>query len=143
MESEQPNPYQPPNTPLAGEVDHRNRKFQDGDKLVILATFENSVEAHLLCGELNEQEIEAQVGNETSSTIFGAGIAGSSNAFSIKVLVMKRDLEKALEIKAEFFARKSDDPMEIPEWNCKCGEVVDEGFAVCWSCEAEYQPPAA
>ncbi len=34
----------------------------------------------------------------------------------------------------------AEDGEPIPAWTCECGESVDEGFFVCWSCQAEYKP---
>ena len=140
----EPNPYQAPKTPLAGEAQSKNENQRelDWDKLIVLATFESSVEAHLLRNDLEAQGVEARIANETSTSIFGPTFAGPSSAFWIEVLVMKQDAEKALAIKTEFLAKTTgDDEQEIPEWKCHCGEVVDSGFAVCWNCEAEYQAP--
>jgi len=77
-------------------------------KLVVLSTFESSVEAHLFKNELENNGIRASVSNENSTAIFGATIGGDS--------------ENGL----------------ISEWTCNCGETVDEGFAVCWSCGADH-----
>jgi len=136
MESpKESNPYEPPQF-LEPAKDEKASNRQRGEKLIVLATFNSSTDAHLLRNVLEENGVDARVGNETTTAIFGATIAGPSSAFWIEVLVLKSDAEKALEIKNRFLANTDGSP--IPEWTCKCGETVDAGFAVCWSCESQY-----
>ena len=47
------------------------------------------------------------------------------------------DVKHAKRMVDEILA-EDEDP--IPAWTCECGESVDEGFFVCWSCQAEYKP---
>jgi|GEM_PF-575695 len=125
------NPYQPPASGSDG-LDIHNR-----DKLVVLATFDNSIEAHMLKNLLAEREIPSSIANEISaSSIIGLG--GPISAVWVEVLIRKVDSDDALVVKQEFLDKKND-ASPIPEWNCECGEVVDAGFAVCWSCQAEYK----
>ena len=131
MSDESDNPYRPPASQSDGLNTH------DQDKLVVLATFDNSVEAHMLSNELSEQEIPSRIANEmTASSIVGLG--GPISAVWIEVLVHKDDADAALLVKQRFLAKKKD-ASAIPEWKCECGEVVDAGFAVCWNCQAEFQ----
>ena len=142
-ESNDQNPYSPPNFKAAPEVDESPAAKGLTGKLVVLSTFESSIEAHFFKNELENHGIRAAVGNETSTAIFGPTIGGPSSAFWIEVLVMEDDAERGLEIKKEWNL-KSDDSVtiEIAEWTCTCGETVDAGFAVCWSCGAEHEQVA-
>ena len=109
-------------------------------KLIVLSTFDNSVDAHLFKNELENNGIQASINNETTTAIFGATIAGSSSAFWIEVLIMESDANRALEIKNSWNSDSADgDDGGIAEWICKCGETVDEGFALCWNCGSEME----
>ena len=146
-ESEKPNPYRSPNFKSEGQYE-LEEKFVTPQamtgKLVVLSTFESSIEAHLFKNELENNGIRASVSNENSTAIFGATIAGSSSAFWIEVLVMEADADRALKIKAQWSSQSDGlDAGEISEWACQCGETVDEGFAVCWSCGAEHTEEAS
>lgn len=106
------------------------------EKLIVLATFSNATDAHMLCNSLEANGIASRVSNECSNPIFGVTIAVDSSAFYVEVLVLASDAERALIVKNEHLANKNES--EIPEWQCECGELVDSGFAVCWNCESEY-----
>ena len=66
---------------------------------------------------------------------FGAALDGPDE---IELFVYEEDLEKSKALVINAF---EDDGDQIPSWTCKCGEDVDEGFAVCWSCGADYTGP--
>lgn len=138
-EDEIPNPYESNN--LSGSEKSEPRPHQKGDKLVVLATFDNSVDAHFLRNQLMEAGIRAEVANETTASMFSATLAGPSSAFWIEVLVLHTDTEKALIIKENFQSDQKSQTTVIPEWKCECGETVDEGFAVCWNCDSDYTQP--
>ena len=70
------------------------------------------------------------------SNAFGVSLDGEEE---VELIVARPDLEQATALIAELEAPQE---IDIPEWTCQCGEQVDEGFAVCWSCGAEYQPPS-
>jgi len=139
-ESNEQNPYRPPNANGESEADADERPPRGmAGKLLVLSTFENSVDAHLFKNELENKGIRASINNETTTAIFGATIGGPSSAFWIEVLVMESDAERALEIKTQWNSKAEDSTtVEIAEWTCKCGETVDEGFAVCWNCGADH-----
>ncbi len=132
------NPYQPPRTrnEVFRQRNEVNRdKEQRGEKLVVLATFENSAEAHLLRAELGKNGIHARLANEETKAALGFSILGSMSAFWVEVLVLESDAEKALLIKQKFNMKET---KPIPEWTCSCGETVDAGFEQCWSCMATF-----
>jgi hypothetical protein len=107
-------------------------------KLIVLATFNNPHDAHLLKARLEDHGIKAIVGNENSTAIMGATIAGPSSAFWIEVLILESDAQAALPIKDAYNSGTKETFEEIGEWVCDCGETVDAGFAVCWNCERSY-----
>ena len=134
------NPYDPPGS-YDDEPPERDRSLQpidDGESLIVLATFDNSVEASLFQNELARFGIDSRLANETSASTLGLTIAGPSAAFWVEVLIRKTDAERGLQIKSDWLAKSSDSEGEIPEWTCDCGETVDAGFGVCWNCNAEY-----
>ena len=126
------NPYDPPL-----EQSQTTLKLAEGEKLTVLATFSAPLEAHTLKNALIAESIPAVIGNESSAPLFGASIAGQSSAFWVEVLVRESDAAAALEIKKQFL-KSGPAETEIPEWSCVCGKTVDEGFSVCWNCQAEY-----
>ena len=148
---EHTNPYRTPKTdledgkPVKDKLNSNSQPLKDiqsGDKLVVLSTYDNSIDAHMFRNELEQHGITARVGNETTTAIFGATIAGPSSAFWIEVLVLESQSDKALEIKNKWLeSNESKVVVEIPEWQCKCGETVDAGFAACWNCESDYVAP--
>ena len=132
------NPYEPPKNesngpenPTQNSTVSRN-ELQTQGKVVVLATFEGSPEAHCLRNQLELNGIRAAVTNETSAQTVGGSLFGRIAAISIEVVVLESDIEAALKVKSELLADTT--TMEIPEWTCACGETVDAGFAQCWSC---------
>lgn len=139
------NPYQPPHSAEGSQAPvPAQSKDKHHDKLIVLATFENAMEAHCLRMELEQHGISASVSNEQSAQVIGASLFGRISAIWIEVVVLESDAERALLIKNKIQPEK--DESIIPEWTCSCGETVDEGFGQCWSCMAPYNdtdPPSA
>jgi len=93
------------------------------EKFVKLAKFDSAIPAHSMRILLEANGIEAQVQGD-----FVAEIAGTD---SILVIVREADLEIAKRVIVEVPAASE---VLVPEWTCDCGETVDKGFQVCWSC---------
>lgn len=110
---------------------------RDDDKLIVLATFSNSSEAQLLRVALENDGIRASVANEQSASLLGASMFGPTSAFWVEVLVFNSDSEEALAIKHRIFPEGETET--VPEWTCPCGETVDAGFEICWSCSSPYK----
>lgn len=111
---------------------------RDHEKLIVLATFSTSSDAHCLRAALESNGIRSTVANETSTTLLGSSLFGPTSAFWVEVLVFESDVEKASEIKNKI-SLDSEASEEInPEWVCVCGETVDAGFAICWACSSPY-----
>ena len=100
------------------------------DDLVTLASFTTGGEAHVLRLLLEANGIQAAVTGEESNATFGFGTATDPNVFGVKVLVKRMDVSEAQLIMQVPAAAD----VLIPAWTCACGEDVDQGFAVCWSC---------
>ena len=112
--------------------------MKENDKnLVRLAAFEYEYEAILLRNALNERGIPAWVTGGDGVNTFGAGLT-AAGLVGVDVNIREIDLEPANEILANIETGR--DEVHIPEWKCGCGESVDEGFAVCWSCGADFEP---
>jgi hypothetical protein len=98
-----------------------------------LCETESKDQATLLKAVLEQEGIrtllEGMGGSALGDAIDGADV--------VDVLVPAAHLEKARKILDEILAAGED---TIPAWSCECGEEVDEGFFVCWSCQAEYKP---
>ena len=136
MNDENQNPFRPPSfNPESVNEDANKKKsdFENGSKLVTLAEFDNSLEAHALKDMLAINGIESRVTNESMAASLGF-LAGTSSSFSPSVMILESDAEAALAIKQEFLAADVAEATTIPEWTCSCGETVDEGFEVCWNC---------
>ena len=136
MNDENQNPFRPPSfNPESVNEDANKKKsdFENGSKLVTLAEFDNSIEAHALKDMLAINGIESRVTNESMSASLGF-LAGTTSSFSPSVMILESDAEAALAIKQEFLAGDVGQPMTVSEWTCSCGETVDEGFEVCWNC---------
>ena len=88
-------------------------------------------EAQLWNAVLSEAGIQAMVTGLEMSAL-GEALDGAD---VIEVFVPTAHLEKARHLMDRLLA-EAEDP--IPAWTCECGEEVDAGFFVCWSCEAEY-----
>ncbi len=100
------------------------------DDLVVVASFTSGSEAHVLRLLLEANGIQAAITGEETNTAFGFGSATDTNIFGVKVLVKRMDISEAQLIMQVPAAAD----IMIPAWTCTCGEPVDEGFAVCWSC---------
>jgi len=136
MNDENQNPFRPPScNSESAKVNANNKKsdFENGSKLVTLAAFDNSLEAHALKDMLALDGIESRVTNESMSASFGF-LAGTTSSFSPSVMILEQDAEAALAIKQKFLAGDVVQPTTVPEWTCGCGETVDAGFEVCWNC---------
>ena len=103
--------------------------------LTRLQVCETEMQAQLAKGFLEENDIQVMIkGLDTGGSVFGGAVEDAA----IEIFVSAEDLENAKQL-MESFANEEGEP--VPEWTCKCGEVVDEGFGICWSCGAEYQEP--
>ena len=111
---------------------------QDKD-LIRLASFEFEYEALLLRNELNDLGIPAWVTGGDGVNIFGAGLT-AAGLVGVDVNVRRIDLKAAEEIEKTFRDRAQKEE-KVPNWTCACGEEIEEGFAVCWSCGAEFGQP--
>jgi hypothetical protein len=81
---------------------------------------------------LEEAGITAQLADSDDGA-FGFSMDASEQ---INLIVNRTDYEAAKKILSELEALEEGEL--APAWTCNCGEDVDEGFAVCWSCGAEY-----
>ena len=109
----------------------------ENDKnLVRLAAFEFEYEAILLRNALNDRGIPAWVTGGDGVNTFGAGLT-SAGLVGVDINIRQIDLADAKIVLAEFKSGQDEETV-IAEWKCGCGESVDAGFAVCWSCGADY-----
>ena len=106
----------------------------EDNSLVRFAAFEHEYEAVLLKNNLSDNGIPAWVTGGDGVNTFGAGLT-AAGLVGVDVNIRKRDLKAARLVLAE--ANEDFPPVQIPAWRCNCGEEVDEGFAVCWSCGSE------
>ena len=102
------------------------------EDLLRVAEFDDSTQARYAVAALTENGIEAKLHGEEASAL-GMDLDGPD---AIEIIVKRKDYEAAKAILEELSSIDSD---PIPAWTCECGEEVDEGFAVCWSCQAEYK----
>jgi len=108
--------------------------MEEEKPMVRLLVVESDIEANFFKGALEDNGIKALVKGIEGSA-FGAAIDGPDE---IEVYVYSDDVEESKAIIMELLDEDGD---EIPAWTCTCGEEVDEGFGVCWSCGADYDDP--
>jgi len=108
--------------------------MSDEGDLVRLAVFDRESDAILAKAVLEENQIHATVSGIEPSAL-GISLDGED---AIELFVLADDLERAQAI-IETLADASEAEEPVPAWTCQCGEDVDEGFFVCWSCGSEYQ----
>ncbi len=108
----------------------------DDDKdLVAIATFDSEPEAKILQIALIDRGIKATISGDV--TAFG-GITGGVTG--VTVYVRKIEAEEARKTLREM---SEEDAHLCPAWKCRCGATVDEGYAICWSCGAEFSEGSA
>lgn len=105
----------------------------DDIQLEKLCETEFKEQATLLKAVLEQEGIKTMLKGMEASAL-GDALDGAD---VVDVLVPAVHLEKAKKILDEILAANEE---IIPAWTCECGEEVDEGFFVCWSCQAEYKP---
>lgn len=101
-------------------------------ELVLLDSFSSEIQALHAQALLEAEGIKASL-VEPEGGGFGLGL---DMADEFEMIVNQNDLEAAKKIIAEMEAAEEGEP--VPAWTCSCGEDVDEGFGVCWSCGGEY-----
>jgi len=98
-------------------------------RLVTVATFDNSAEAHAAWSQLDTAGIRATVTDaEVVSQLWHIGALNG-----VKLQVAEEDAERA----ATALGGGDEDTAEEDRrpWYCReCHEVIEAGFAVCWSC---------
>ena len=100
--------------------------MQHDDALVEVAQYPSSLLAHSIRILLEANGIPAIV----------VGDAIQEIGFEpIQVMVSKKNLQLARQVIEEVPAASE---ILIPGWICVCGEEVDSGFNLCWSCGYEY-----
>ncbi len=111
-------------------MDFLKGKERDDD-LVLLAQFDNPPAAHNVRLLLEAHSIDATVQNEESNASLGGSIFGQTGLFKVELFVRRSDFDEAKIIMEQVPAAAE---VLIPQWQCQCGETVDAGFSICWSC---------
>ena len=109
--------------------------MEEHEELVRLFVCESELQARDAKQFLEDNGVKVLIGGlDAGGSVFG----GAVDDPEIEVFVYQSEFERAKELVEA--AMEDEEEMEpIPAWTCKCGEDVDEGFAVCWSCEAIYE----
>jgi hypothetical protein len=102
------------------------------NEFVRAAVYETESAAILAKAVLEDNQITVTMSGLEPSAL-GLSLDGED---SIEVFVRQSDFEKAQKLLSELEEVEEE---ITPAWNCDCGEEVDEGFFVCWSCGEEYQ----
>ncbi|MBD1576725.1 DUF2007 domain-containing protein [Vibrio sp. S11_S32] len=94
----------------------------------------NPIEAHIVCGLLQSQGIEAKVYAEDLFSLKGE-IPFSNETDPYIWLLHQQDESQARTIISDYETQ----PVEYaPDWQCDtCGEMVEAQFSLCWNCEAQ------
>ncbi len=104
----------------------------NNNEFVRVAAYETESAAILAKAVLEDNQITVTMSGLEPSAL-GLSLDGED---SIEVYVQQSNLEKAKKLLAELEEVEEE---TTPAWKCSCGEEVDEGFFVCWSCGEEYQ----
>ena len=107
---------------MSSQYGDRGDKSREGEKLSKVAEYPSSLEAHSIRILLEANGIPAIV---LGDTINETGLE------PVLVYVHQENLELAQTVILEVPAAAE---VLIPEWQCDCGETVDAGFNVRWSC---------
>lgn len=104
--------------------------------VILIAYFESESEATLAKALLEENQIRVVLTGLEPSAL-GFSLEGDDG---IGCYVGADDVERARQLLSDLMAAdEEDETVEIPAWICpQCQEEVDEGFAVCWNCNAEF-----
>lgn len=100
--------------------------------IVSVGTYLSESAAYHAKAALEAQGIPAHLAESDEGT-FGISL---DVAEQINLIVSRENYDAAKKILSEL--EEIEEGELAPAWTCKCGEEVDEGFAVCWSCNAEY-----
>ena len=100
---------------------------------VRLTAYESETEATLAKAVLEENGIQATLSGLEPSAL-GLSLDGDD---LIEIYVASSDVSQAKTLLENLAGL--DQEHVVPAWTCACGEEVDEGFFVCWSCGAEYK----
>ena len=100
------------------------------DDLLGIQFFPSMVAAQQAILVLKEAGIIAEVNDSD-----GAFDLGLDDDPQVEIICMRKHVSRAKEIIAELESAPEE---SCPAWTCPCGEEVDEGFFVCWSCGNEY-----
>lgn len=103
--------------------------MEDDKDLIPIAKFDTEHEAKILQIALIDRGIKATISGDV--TAFG----GLTGATGVSVYVRRFEAEEAREIMQQI---PEEEEQLCPAWKCKCGETVDKGYAICWSCGAEF-----
>jgi len=103
--------------------------------LVQLAAFEQALDAYALHNLLAASGIASSITGEASNHALAATGLGFGGLIGVQIVVRREDLEPARLVMNEVPAASD---VIFAEWTCVCGEDVDQGFSVCWSCGADH-----
>lgn len=101
------------------------------EKLLILDTFLNPIDAEYWCTVLKDAGIQAFVDGAATGTALshvGTALGG------VKLLVSQKEFPIAKQI---YVDRKTKDT-DLPQWKCSgCSEINEGNFEFCWNCAKE------
>lgn len=114
-----------------GDFEEKNMSEQDED-LKRIFVCESELQARQAKEFLEANGFKAMVrGLDVGGSVFG----GAVDDPEIEIFIKASDFEDA---KALVESMADDESEPVPPWTCDCGEDVDEGFEICWSCGAIY-----
>jgi hypothetical protein len=98
-------------------------------------TAKNPIDAHLLKGVLETQDIQTEVKGDFMWSFLGE-LPVSPDFLPNVWVINDEDYEKAMEIVSDFESKEMSSP-EVEEWKCaKCNEINEGQFTECWQCGA-------
>ena len=93
----------------------------------------NAVDAHMLKGLLEQEEIPAVVRGDDFVPFQGGNLFEMETRPSVWVFDDEQ-LPRARALADDFGRRPPPSDRPPVTWTCRCGERIEEQFAGCWSC---------
>ena len=93
----------------------------------------NAVDAHMLKGLLEQEEIQAVVRGDDFVPLQGGHLFKMEIRPSVWVFDDEH-LPRARELADDFGRRAPPSARPPATWSCRCGETIEQQFTECWSC---------
>ncbi len=105
------------------------------DSHVLLYRANDRIEANLLVQSLDNAGIHVDLAGGMSHMLFGE--LGTAEALSTDLWVRREDYWRGRQVIEDYQRESGKNVPSTLMWTCtSCGETNDNGFEVCWRCQA-------